>query len=465
MIKPTPQRALWSLLIGVILLAGLAGTSLAQDDGTPVAHIDWTTQYQEIDGFGLSGAFKQADNLMALPEPQRTEILDLLFSQTEGAGFSIVRNLVGDSGTWGNEIDGPLPSIRPTEDSDYVWTGDEGQIWFMREAEQRGTTRFVSTVWSPPAWMKDNNSVIDGGSLLPDYYQAYADYLATYCNGYAEQHGIDIYAISLANEPDFSAGYSSALWSGDNFRDFVRDYLAPTFDALDVQCKVIVGETSGWKENIVRSALSDPAAAARIDIVAAHAYDGGIREFPLSYEMGKRIWQTEVSDFHPTDPTMKSGLRWAKMLHGHLTTGQANAWFYWWGMTYKDNEEALINMNLDDQTYLVNKRLWTLGNYARFVRPGWYRIEATAHPVPKVYVTAYHDPITGDFAIVVINDNEAETQFELALDGFSTAELVPYRTSATEDLAQLASIQVGEAAPLITLAPQSITTLVGTAIQ
>lgn len=452
------------MLVFAALLVGI-GACLAQDQEQGVVHVTLATQYQEIDGFGLSGAFRQADNLMAFPEPQRTEILDLLFSQTDGAGFSIVRNLVGDSGTWGNEIDGSLPSIRPTEDSEYVWTGDEGQIWFMREAEQRGTTRFVSTVWSPPAWMKDNNRVTDGGHLLPEYYQAYAEYLATYCNGYAEQHGIDIYAISPANEPDFIASYSSALWTRDSFAEFISGYLAPTFDAMNVQCKVIVGETSKWQETIVRSALRDPVAGARTDIVAAHAYSGGVTEFRLAYDLGKRIWQTEVSDFHTTDPTMESGLRWAKMLHAHMVIAQTNAWFYWWGMTYKDDEEALINMNLDDQTYLVNKRLWTLGNYARFVRPGWYRIEATVHPASGVYVSAYHDPATGGFAIVIINGNDEETQIELALDDFTTAELMPYRTSETEDLAQLAPISVGADLITITLSPESVTTLTGTAIQ
>ena len=458
------RHAFSGVLIFAILLVGV-GACIAQEKEEAIVHINWATQHQEIDGFGLSGAFRQAENLMAFPEPQRATILDLLFSQTDGAGFSIVRNLVGDSGTWGNDIDGPLPSIRPIEESDYIWTGDEGQIWLMREAAQRGTTRFVSTVWSPPAWMKDNNSVIDGGHLLPEYYQAYAEYLATYCNGYAEHHGINIYAISLANEPDFSASYSSAQWSSSTFAEFVSSYLAPTFDAMDVQCKVIIGETTKWQENIARSALRDPVAGERIDIVAAHAYGGGIRDFPLAHEMGKHIWQTEVSDFHATDPTMKSGLRWAKMLHGHMVIAQTNAWFYWWGMTYKDDEEALINMKLDEQTYLVNKRLWTLGNYARFVRPGWYRIEATPRPVSGVYVSAYNDPVTGKFAVVIINDNDEDTPIDLVFDDFYAAELTPYRTSGTEDLAQLAPIQVGEEATIITLAPESVTTLIGTAAQ
>ena len=74
------RRTFLSLLILVALLIGI-GVGLAQDDEPTVVHISWATQYQEIDGFGLSGAFRQAENLMAYTESQRTEILDLLFLQ------------------------------------------------------------------------------------------------------------------------------------------------------------------------------------------------------------------------------------------------------------------------------------------------------------------------------------------------------------------------------------------------
>ena len=56
-----------------------------------------------------------------------SRVLDLLFSQTAGAGLSIVRNIVGDGGVWGKETDGPTPTIEPREGV-WEWTGDEEQI-------------------------------------------------------------------------------------------------------------------------------------------------------------------------------------------------------------------------------------------------------------------------------------------------------------------------------------------------
>ena len=115
-----------------------------------------------MDGFGASAAFHMAQNLRNFPESSRKDILDLLFSTTKGAGLSMVRNIVGDGGSWGTPLNGPTPSIEPAEGT-WNWTGDEEQIWFMKEAAARGCTRSMSTVWSPPAWMKTNHNVIKGG--------------------------------------------------------------------------------------------------------------------------------------------------------------------------------------------------------------------------------------------------------------------------------------------------------------
>jgi glucuronoarabinoxylan endo-1,4-beta-xylanase len=107
-------------------------------------NLNWSSIHQTIDGFGASGAFQRATYLMDFPDPQRTAILDALFSQTSGAGLSIVRNIVGD----GSPLPDGVPTIQPSKGT-WVWTGDEGQIWLMQQAQARGAGRFMSTVWSP----------------------------------------------------------------------------------------------------------------------------------------------------------------------------------------------------------------------------------------------------------------------------------------------------------------------------
>ena len=137
---------------------------------------------QGIEGFGVCEAFHQAGNIRALADAERTEVLDLLFSPRRGAGFTIIRTIVGDGGTWGDRWDGPTPTIEPSEGT-WVWTGDEDQIWITREALARGCQKVFASVWSPPAWMKTNGSVTSGGSLREDKYAAFARVPVPICSG------------------------------------------------------------------------------------------------------------------------------------------------------------------------------------------------------------------------------------------------------------------------------------------
>ena len=107
----------------------LTGAASLDPSSKSTGTVDWNRTAQEIDGFGASGAFQMARNLMNFPEPQRTEVLDILFSQSNGAGLSMVRNIVGDGGTVG----GASPTFEPQEGV-WDWTVDEDQIWLMKQA-------------------------------------------------------------------------------------------------------------------------------------------------------------------------------------------------------------------------------------------------------------------------------------------------------------------------------------------
>ncbi|HOJ78884.1 MAG TPA: glycoside hydrolase [Bacillota bacterium] len=443
----------------VLLLSVIVYIPIASTEASTTCNLNWDVEKQVIEGFGGSGAFRQAKNLLEYPEKDRNLILDLLFSQEKGIGLSIVRNIIGDGGDWGKPIDGPSPSIQP-QDGVWNWKGDEDQIWLMNEARKRGCTRFVSTAWSPPAWMKTNNSVIKGGELRPDKYQAFAEYLAKYVQGYKEHHNIDIYAISPTNEPDLSTDYSSCLWTGSQLKEFIKDHLTPTLKRENLGVKVILPETMNFGEDYALETLNDPEASQGVDIIASHAYDFKAKPFPVAKSHNKSIWQTEVSNIGFNDGSIDDGLKYAKLLHDHMTVTEVNAWFYWWLFSYKDGE-ALIHLDTDYKIYRTFKRLYTIGNYSRFVRPGYVRIDAEQNPVDNVFVTAYKDKTTGKFAIVVINNGNEERQIDFKLNQFPKLNmLVPYRTSANEDLAKLGKLKVKNGVFNTSLKPKSVTTFV-----
>jgi glucuronoarabinoxylan endo-1,4-beta-xylanase len=380
----------------------------------------------------------------------------------------VVRNFVGDGGSWGSKTNGPSPSIEP-EEGVWNWTGDEDEIWLMREAGKRGCTRYVSTVWSPPAWMKTNNHVI-GGHLRPDKYQAFAEYLSMYVRGYKEHHGIDIYAISLANEPDITVKYSSCYWTGKEFHDFLK-YLIPVFERDKITAKVIVGEHSAWTESPVLESLADSITAARIDIVGVHAYGTADRDPfpPISQRSGplvetlkqkKKIWQTEAANLGRNYPDIRDGIYWAKVLHTHVAENRTNGWCYWWAVSPYTSGGALVHMDTKTNTFTVDKRLYTIGNYSRFVKPGYFRVQMNSELLAGVLVSAYKSEPENKLVVVAINENVVERDIELRLTGVNATAAAPWRTSQTEDLAGLPELQIADNLLKATLAPGSVTTFV-----
>ncbi len=455
--KPFKHKLIFLFVVMIFFIINLI--TINSMNAIPTCTVNWNIEKQTIEGFGGSGAFHQSANLMAYPEKERNQVLDLLFSQNNGIGLSIVRNIIGDGGDWGNSIDGATPSIEPQEEV-WNWDGDEDQIWLMNEAKKRGCTRFVSTVWSPPAWMKTNNSVIKGGALSPDKYQAFADYLSKYVQGYQEHHNIDIHAISPANEPGFTAPYSSCLWTGPQFRDFIKNHLTPTLKRDNVDARVIIPEEMNFSEDYAIDTLNDPEAGQGVDIIGTHAYDFKAKPFPVAKSQNKSIWQTEVSNIGFNDGSINDGLKYAKLLHDHMTITEVNAWLFWWLVAYKEGE-TLIHLDMNFKTFQTFKRLYTIGNYSRFVRPGYVRVNTDSNPAANVFVTAYKDNSSGKFAIVAINNGDQEQTIGFNLKEFPKFKgIIPYRTSAKENLAKLDRIPVSKNSFNAQLKTKSVTTFI-----
>lgn len=444
----------WAICVTLVLAASVGATAVVGSQPASAASastsIQWNDVRQKVDGFGASGAFN-ADRIQEMPEPQRTQVLDLLFSSTTGgADLSMLRS----------EVPHDLSPSRGT----WNWSASDDQIWLMREAKKRYVNKVWSTVWSPPGWMKTNGSVTGGGSLRSDRQQDFADYLSRYVRELKSIHGIELYAISIANEPNLSTGYDSCVWTGPQMRDFIKNFLAPTFSRDGVNTKVLIAEHEHWTEDIAIDSLNDAQAKARVDILGAHHYRNSIAKLPNFAASGKPVWETEVSNLGTNDDSIVDGLRWAREVHDFMDVAEVNAFHYWWLINRKDplTGEGLINRP-SSTSYSVNKRLYTIGNFSRFVKPGYYRIDAdSANPASDAYVSAYKDVGSGRFAIVAINNGSSDHTVTFNLDGFSASSVTPYRTSKAENLAQLPAIGVSSARFTATLPAGSVTTFVGT---
>lgn len=400
---------------------------------------------QRIDGFGASDAW-YAPEIHSFSPANQNGILNALFSPTTGAGLSLLRHRVP------YEIE---PSLGVWD-----WTTDNDAVWLSQQAVARGVSQVWSTVWSPPAWMKTNDNVNYGGAVATNHYQDYATYLATYVQYYASNFGVKISGISIANEPDQSPGYESSNWTAQQYHDFIANNLMPTFQSAGLQTKVMMPEISGWTDSLASTTLADPVTSAFVGIINTHDYWGSIGPFTDAIAAGKTVWETEVSNLGTDDPSIVDGLSWAQVIHHTLVDGQANAWHYWWLYSNVSDTtgQSLIQGSPTTNTFSTKKRLWTIGNFSRFIRPGSRMVGVSSnYPASGVYTSAFLGP-DGSMAIVAINSNSSATNLTVNSSQASLRCAFEYRTSATENLKMIALIPLRQQGFQASLAPQSVTT-------
>ncbi|MGK9250954.1 glycoside hydrolase family 30 protein [Paenibacillus humicus] len=437
------MRERWRKRAGrTVLAAAVAGTLLMGAAGPRAeaaagASINWTDVKQSIDGIGASQA-GWSNAVYDLPEPQRSQVMDLLFRQDSGIGLSILR--------------GAVFSDYSAAPGQYSFGLHPDQAWVMQQAKARGVDKIVASAWSPPAYMKTNGQTTNGGYLKQENYGDFAALLSQFVKQYKALYNIDMYGVSVANEPNSMTflSWDSSQWNSTNFQVFLKDHLKQAMVAAGVQnTKVIVGESSWWSEDLVKDSLNDPLSAERLDIVAGHNYPVPVVNaelpsdpFATAQSKGKKVWMTEVSKVDGYDPGMGSGLKFAKQLHTFMTKTGVNAWLYWTGAIPGDNDEGLINVDLAAGTYKLTKRYYTIGNYSKFIRPGYVRIGMPDSPQSGLYTSAYKDPATGKFVIVAVNDSDATAELNLTPAGFSAGSITPFTTNDSLSLAK------GQAIPL-----------------
>lgn len=252
----------------------------------------------------------------------------------------------------------------------------------MQMAQARGA-KVWSSPWSPQASFKSNGN-LNGGGFVGNTanYQAYANQLAGYVVNLKNTYGINLYALSVQNEPDAKVTtYESCNWTAQQIHDFIP-YLYNALAASNVaSTKIILPESQNWPDysNLVATAMSD-SASNLVSIVANHNYDGANGPASLmKNSYGKPLWETEVSLLSGSDSNITNGVYYAGRIHLFLTVAQANAWHYWWLMP----GNSTGNQGLTDTNGVPAKRMFALGQFSRFVRPNYYRTASPTIPAAR----------------------------------------------------------------------------------
>jgi len=455
------------LTLTLVPLTGAAGHA-ATIDGTVT--VGRTRTGQHIDGFGFSEAFQRAalvHGLRGLSPAKQQDVVNLLFSPTQGTGASILRLGIGSST---DTVYDHMPTIEPVSPGDpaaaprYVWDGDDGgQVWLARQAKSFGVKRFYADAWSAPGFMKDNGTDTGGGTLCGlagtscstgDWRTAYANYLVRYATFYG-QEGIRITDLGFTNEPDWTAGYASMRFTPAQAVEFVK-VLGPIATRAGV--KLACCDAVGWSSARDYSAAltADPEAARWVSTHTGHSY-GSPWLAPLPAG-DRHTWMTEWSPNGSTwnenwdDGSGYDGMTVARNIHDTLTLGKANGYVYWLGAS-AGATRALIQ--LDGDAYHVSARLWAFAAYSRFIRPDAQSVAVTTD-LPDLHVSAFMN-LGGNRVLEVLNTGTVEHTVELAVGG---GHEISYLTDATHSLAPTdATTRTGNHVTA-RFAPRSLTTIV-----
>ncbi len=390
---------------------------------------------QRITGLGAAAVF-WGQNLS-------DELAEFFFSPTEGLGISSLRVSVAQ--------DGSCPELVTAQKA----TAYGVKVW--------------AASWTPPPQWKTNmaTSARPDARLMPQHYGDFANHLANYAEG-LEAAGVPLYGISPQNEPDYESEWDGCRWSPQEMTTFIGQHLGPTLQSRGLQTRIIAPDTAGIGAvpGYVDALFADSAAFEHIDVIATHPYGGGALDYSKPRDNGKEYWETEVSQENgggdSPNPTIDSALQMVRMMHDHLTIAQMNAW-HWWALVHPGVFDQGTDFTRQNpalvQAGVKFKRAFAFGNYSKFVRPGFERIEATPDPASGIYVSAYADDY-GNYAIVAINDGGGSHEQTFWVQGAELGTVTPWVTSAEFDLQPQPSLTDTSDNFTFTLPGRSITTFV-----
>lgn len=379
--------------------------------------VDTCTRYQSIRGFGASSAWN------TLTASDHTYLWDT----TSGAGLSMLR-------------------LRIDETASTTSSSNAAQLSYAKIAAAKGVLIWAAP-WSPQtAWQTKN-----GSQLLMNftYAQQWASALAQFAKD-AVAMGVPLFAISSQNEPD---GTNFNHFTAPQIVDWIKTYLGPAMQGTGV--KIIAPETVNWCgfSSYEPAIMADATASSFVPILATHEYGCTPKAYPDIAKAGKEFWETEIYESETTtDEGINAGLNTAKLMHDALTISNVNAWHYWW--IHGDADTGLFT----NTSSTPSKRLWVMGNFSRFVRPGFVRVAAPAAPTAGVTMTAYYG--NNRVVVVAINTSASSVSRSFGIAGMSVGKVTPWVTDSANNLQAQAAVTPSGNAFTYALPATSVTSLV-----
>ena len=404
--------------------------------------VDPSKTFQTFLGIGAALTDASAETFYKLSKENQDWFMEAYFNVEKGIGYSLARTHIhscdfsSESYTYVDEGDSELKSFDIEHDRKF-------RIPFTKKAIEAagGKLTMYASPWSPPAFMKTNNNMLQGGSLKPDFYQPWANYYAKFIKAY-EAEGIPIWGLTVQNEPMAVQRWESCIYTAEEERDFVKNYLGPTLENEGLgDKKLIVWDHNRdllfQRANVI---LNDPEAAKYVWGTGFHWYEDWKDGVPM-FDNVKRVQETypdknliftegcneryDVTRIENDDPKLAE--RYGKAMINDFNNGTV-AWTDWnilldetGGPNHVGNL-CFAPVHGDTQTggLTFTESYYYIGHFSKFIRPGAKRIVSVSSS--NALLTTGFKNEDGSIVIVVMNQSDKSLACSITLES-KTSEI------------------------------------------
>lgn len=407
--------------------------------------VDPAKTFQTFLGIGAALTDASAETFAKLPKKIQAAFLQAYFNVENGIGYSLARTNIhscdfsSGSYTYVNEGDSALNSFSIDHDKVY-------RIPFIKQAVAAagGKLLLYASPWSPPSFMKTNKEMLHGGKLIPRFSQSWANYFTKFVKAY-EKEGLPIWGISIQNEPMATQKWESCIFTAEEERDFLKNYLGPTMAKQGLGDKKIIV----WDHNrdlMVHRAnviFDDPAAAKYAWGMGFHWYEswsggsqmfdnvglvnktfptknllfteGCVESFKLNkidnWSLGEKYGQSMINDFNNGSVGWTD---WNILLDEMGGPNHAGNFCF-----------APMHANVNTGELLFTNSYYYIGHFSKFIRPGAKRIQSASSRSPLLTTSFINK--NGIVVVIVMNQTGNKMNYNLCIGKTAAViEILPH---------------------------------------
>ncbi|AUD63246.1 glucosylceramidase [Tenericutes bacterium MO-XQ] len=386
--------------------------------------IDMNQKMQTIIGFGGAFTESSAYNLLRINKEERQKAIKAYFDPVDGLGYTIGRVSI-------HGCDFSLNSYLYIDDYDdtlesFSIKRDQPIIDLIKEASKhRGQDiKILASPWTPPFWMKDNQSPIKGGKLLPKYDQIWANYFVKFIKAY-EEAGIDVFSVTVQNEPMAVQRWDSCIYEAEDETRFVK-VLGKTFEKENLDQKIYI-----WDHNRdlmfdrTKKVLEDQEASKYVYGTAFHWYDNEmfdeVKKTHDAFPDKHLIFTEGCQEGGPHPGEYAVGERYGRNIINDLRN--YNEGYIDWNLFLDDTGgpnhvnnlcSSPILLNIFHEQLLKNPSYYYIGHFSKYIKPGAIQIGSSI--TQGLYTVAFENP---NGSKIVVIQNEKDQDFTIEIKGLN----------------------------------------------